>query len=203
MKKNIITILFALPILLSAAPVFAALSTTPASSANFTDLQITITSVDNRRVILVGPTGLVVGDTEASHGYPYPFADGTYSPSQLGFIPTGYGTYTIISTYQSENGSGSCLPGNTMASCLYMIGQGAGYYSQSTFDFIAPPPYVAIGIGVLSLPVSSARDFLASITNVIADAGFLGIIVLAMAIPLFFWFARELVALNRHNRKRK
>ena len=157
MKKKIITILFFLPILLSAAPVFAALSTTPASSATFSDLQITVTSVDNRRVILVDPTGIVVGDTDASHGYPYPYADGTYSPSQLGFTPAGYGTYTIISTYQSENGSGSCLPGSTMSSCLYMIGQGAGYYSESTFDFLAPPPYVAIGAGVLGLRTRRRR----------------------------------------------
>jgi hypothetical protein len=63
MKKKIITILFALPILLSAVPAFAALSTTPAGSSNFNDLQITVTSLDNRRVILVDPAGTVVGDT--------------------------------------------------------------------------------------------------------------------------------------------
>jgi hypothetical protein len=79
MKKKIITILFAIPILLSAAPVFAALSIAPVASTNFNDLQITVTSLDNRRVILVGPSGLVVGDTRATHGFPYPFADGTYS----------------------------------------------------------------------------------------------------------------------------
>ncbi len=202
MKKNIITILFFLPILLSAAPVFAALSTTPASSATFSDLQITVTSVDNRRVILVDPTGIVVGDTDASHGFPYPFADGTYSPSQLGFTPAGFGTYTIISTYQAENGLGSCLPGSTMSSCLYMIGQGAGYYSESTFDFLAPP-YVAIGAGVLGFPVSSTRDLMASVTNVIAGVGLLAVIIFAMALYLFFWFAHQIIALSPRNRKRK
>lgn len=203
MKKLFITISLALPILLSAVPAFAALSTTPASSANFNDLQITVTSLDNRRVILVNPSGIVSGDTDASHGFPYPFADGTYSPSQLGFTAGGFGTYTIISTYQAENGSGSCLPGSTISSCIYMIGQGAGYYSESTFDYLAPPPYVAIGAGVLGLPVSSTRDLVISVTNVISDAGVLGLIVIAMAMPLFFWFAKEMIALMRLNRKRK
>jgi hypothetical protein len=203
MKKITITILLALPILLSAAPVFAALSTTPASSDNFNALQITVTSNDNRRVILVDYAGIVVGDTETSHGYPYPYADGTYSPSQLGFISNGYGTYTIISTLQSENGHGSCTPGNTIMNCIGMINYGSGYYNESTFNLFAPPPPVTIGPGVLVLPSTDAPDLLASVSNVMADAGFLGIIILAMAIPLFFWFAREIVALNRHNQKRK
>jgi hypothetical protein len=81
--------------------------------------------------------------------------------------------------------------------------QGAGYYSESTFDFLAPPPYVAIGAGVLGLPVSSTRDLVISVTNVISDAGVLGLIVIAMALPLFFWFAKEIIAMMRHNRKRK
>jgi hypothetical protein len=200
MKKKIITALFFLPILLSAAPVFAALSTTPAASANFNDLQITVTGLDNRRVILVGPYGLVVGDTETSHGYPYPYADGTYSPSQLGFTEAGYGLYTIISTYQSENGSGSCTPSSTIASCLYMIGQGAGYYTESTFELLAPPPYVTIGQNMLGLPASDTVYILASITNVIGDGGLLSFIVLAIAIPLFFYFAREFIKLNKHKK---
>jgi len=203
MKKKIITILLALPILLSAAPVFAALSTTPASSATFSDLQITVSLYDNRRVILVNPTGIISGDTEASHGYPYPYADGTYSTSQLGFTADGYGAYTIISTDQSENSYGSCLPGNTIANCLYMIGQGSGYYNESIFDYLAPPPYVAIGVGVLGFPVSSTRDLMASVTNVIAGVGFLAIIVLAMALYLFFWFVRQIIALSPRNKKRK
>lgn len=203
MKKKIITILFAIPILLSAAPVFAALSTTPASSANFSDLQITISLYDNRRVILVDPTGIVSGDTEASHGYPYPYADGTYSASQLDFAPAGFGTYTILSTFQSENSYGSCLTGNTLASCLYMISQGSGYYAENTFDFLTPPPYVAIGAGVLGLPVSSNRDLVASVGNIVSDAGVLALIVVAMALPLFFWFSKEIISMMRHSRKRK
>ena len=203
MKKNIITILFALPILLSAAPVFAALSTTPASSANFNDLQITVTSNDNRRVLLIDPAGIISGDTAANHGYPYPYANGTYSVSQLGFIPVGYGTYTILSTDQAESGYGSCAPGNTIANCLYMIGQGSGYYDESTFDFLAPPPYVAIGVGVLTFPVSSTRDLLASATNVIDGVGFLAILILAMTLSLFFWFVHQIIALSPSNRKRK
>jgi hypothetical protein len=144
-----------------------------------------------------------VGDTDASHGYPYPYADGTYTPSQLGFTSAGTGGYTIISTYQSENGYGSCLPGNTMANCLYMISQGAGYYAQSSFTLLAPPPYTTINSGDVSVPTSTTNDLLASISNVIGNAGFLGILVVAMAFPLFFWFAKEAIALNRHNRKKK
>jgi hypothetical protein len=203
MKKIIITISLVLPILLSAVPVFAALSTVPVGSTNFNDLQVTVTSLDNRRVILVDPSGIVVGDTRATHGFPYPFADGTYSMGQLGFTSAGTGTYTIITTYQNENGYGSCTPGSTMSSCLYMIGQGVGYYSESTFDLLIPPPETTINSGDLSVPTSTTNDLLASISNVIGNAGFLGILVVAMALPLFFWFAKEAIALNRHNKKKK
>lgn len=201
MKKAIITISLVLPILLSAVPAFAALSSVPASSQNFSDLQITITGLDNRRVILVGPAGIVVGDTATSHGYPYPFADGTYSPSQLGFTSAGPGDYIIISTYQSENGIGSCTPGSTIASCIGMINAGTGYYSESMFTLLPPPIQAAVGAGVLVLPASDTYDIVASISNIISDVGFLGILVIAMAIPLFFWFAKEVIALNRRKTK--
>ena len=84
-----------------------------------------------------------------------------------------------------------------------MIGQGSGYYNESIFDYLAPPPYVAIGVGVLGFPVSSTRDLMASVTNVIAGVGFLAIIVLAMALYLFFWFVRQIIALSPRNKKRK
>ena len=201
MKKIFITISLLLPLALSATPVFAALSSSPASSQNFNDLQVTVTGLDNRRVILVDPAGIVVGDTATSHGYPYPFADGTYSTSQLGFTSAGSGTYTIISTYQSENGIGSCTPGSTMASCIGMINAGAGYYTESNFTLLPPPIQAAINQGDLSLPSSDSYDIMASISNIISDAGFLGILVVAMAIPLFFWFAKEVIALNKHKSK--
>ena len=197
MKKIFITISLIVPILLSAAPAFAALSTTPASSADFSALRITISTLDNRRVILVGPAGLIVGDTRTSHGYPYPFADGTYTPSQLGFTSAGIGSYTIITTYQDENGIGSCTPGHTMSSCLGMIAAGVGYYSQSSFVLLTPPLPVTVNPGDLGLPSTDAHDLLASVTNVIGSTGLLGVLVIAMAIPLFFYFAKEAIALNR------
>jgi hypothetical protein len=203
MKKIIITISLVIPILLSAAPVFAALSTAPVGSTNFNDLQITVSGLDNRRIILVDPTGIIVGDTRATHGYPYPFADGTYTMSQLGFTSAGTGNYTVLTTYQDENGIGSCTPGSTLSSCIGMINAGAGYYTESTFDLLVPPPYAAINSGDLSVPTSSTNDLLASVSNVIGNAGFLGIFVVAMALPLFFWFAKEAIAINRHNKKRK
>ena len=169
----------------------------PISGSSFNALQITLTGNDNKRVILVDYAGIVVGDTDASHGYPYPNADGTYTPSQLGFTADGYGTYTIISTVQSENGRGSCLPGSTISSCLYMIGQGSGYYNESTFDLFTPPAPVTVGSGVLTLPSSTAIDLLASITNVMGGMGLWEIMILAMAVPLAFWSMRELIALNR------
>ncbi len=203
MKKIIYTILLLLPILLSAAPAFAALSTTPASSDNLNSLQITVTGNDNRRVILVDYAGIIVGDTDQSHGYPYPDTDGTYSPSQLGFTSSGYGTYTIISTVQSENGHGSCTPGNTIVSCIGMINYGSGYYNESTFNLFAPPAPVTINSGVLVLPSSDTHDLLASITNVMDGAGLLEILVLAAGVPLAFWFMREIIALNYQNKKQK
>ncbi len=197
MKKILITISLIIPLALSALPAFAALSTTPTSSANFNDLQINVSGLDDWRVILVGPDGLVIGDTESSHGYPFPGADGTYNPSQLGFTSAGPGTYTIISAEQSENGYGSCLPGNTLANCLYMIFEGTNYKHISTFELLAPPPFLAAHPGDLALPSADAADILASVSNVVADTGLLGIIVIAMAIPLFFWFAKEMIAINR------
>lgn len=197
MKKIFITISLILPILLSAVPAFAAFSTTPASGSDFNALQITLSGNDNKRVILVDYAGIVVGDTDASHGYPYPNADGTYTPSQLGFAASGYGTYTIISATQSENGFGSCLPGNTISNCLHMIGQGSGYYNESTFNLFAPPAPVTVGSGILALPSSTAINLLASITNVMGGMGLWEIIVLAMAVPLAFWFMREVISLNR------
>jgi hypothetical protein len=201
MNKSLITISLVIPILLSAAPVFAALSTAPAGSTNFNDLQITVSGLDNRRIILAGPAGKVVGDTRATHGFPYPFADGTYTMGQLGFTSAGTGKYTIITTYQNENGLGSCTPGSTMSSCLFMIGQGVGYYSQRSFTLLAPPPQIAVNSGDLSVPTSTANDLLVSASNVIGNVGFLGILVVAMALPLFFWFAKEAIAINRHNKK--
>jgi len=201
MKKLFITISILIPLALSALPAFAALSTSPASSINFSDLQIAVTSNDSRRVVLVNYAGMIVGDTDSIHGYPYPSADGTYSPSQLGFISAGIGTYTIISTNQAENGQGSCLTGSTIVSCLHMIGQGTGYYNESTFNLFAPPPIVAAEPGALALPSSTTVDLLASISNIMAGLGLLSILIVAMAIPLFFWWTKELVALNKHKKK--
>ena len=197
MKKILITISLVIPLALSALPAFAALSTTPASSANFNDLQINVSGLDDWRVILVGPNGLVIGDTESSNGYPFPGTDGTYSPSQLGFTPAGVGTYTIISAEQSENGYGSCTPGNTLNDCLYMIFEGTNYKHLSTFELLAPPPWVAAHAGDLGFPSSTMVDLLASVSNVVGDTGLLEIIVIAMAIPLFFWFAKEMISINR------
>jgi hypothetical protein len=203
MKKVFITISLILPVLLSAVPAFAALSTSPASGSNFNALQITLTGNDNKRVILVDYAGIVVGDTDASHGYPYPNADGTYTPSQLGFTASaGYGTYTIISTLQAENGYGSCLSGNTITNCLYMIGQGSGYYNESTFNLFSPPPVATVTAGVLTLPSSTAIDFLASVSNVMGGMGLWEIMILAMAVPLAFWLMREFISFYRHNQKR-
>ena len=197
MKKILITISLVIPLALSALPAFAALSTAPASSANFNDLQINVSGLDDWRVILVGPDGLVIGDTETSHGYPFPATDGAYNPSQLGFTSAGPGTYTIISAEQSENGYGSCLPGNTLDNCLYMIFEGTNYKHISTFELLAPPPPVAAHPGDLALPSTDAVDILASVSNVVGDTGLLEIIVIAMAIPLFFWFTKEMIAINR------
>ena len=201
MKKIIITISLILPLVLTALPAFAALSTSPASGDNFNNLQITVTGNDNRRIILVDYAGIVVGDTDTSNGYPYPDADGTYSPSQLGFTSSGYGTYTIISTVQAENGHGSCTPGNTIVSCIGMINWGSGYYNESTFNLFAPPAPVTINAGELALPASDTSDLLASVTNVMDGMGLLEIIVMAIAVPLAFWFMRELIALNRQKQK--
>jgi hypothetical protein len=195
MKKILLTISLIIPILLSAVPAFAALSTTPASSINFNDLQVTVSGLDNRRIMLVGPAGTIVGDTRATHGYPFPFADGTYTMGQLGFTPVGSGHYIVLTTYQDENGIGSCTPGSTLSSCIGMINAGVGYYTESPFDLLVPPAPRSIEPGDLSVPPSTVHDLLASVSNVFTNAGLLGILVIAMAIPLTFYFAKQAISL--------
>ena len=52
-----------------------------------------------------------------------------------------------------------------------------------------------IAPGDLSVPTSTVHDLLASVSSVFTDPGVLGLVVIAMALPLVFYFARQAIAL--------
>ena len=52
-----------------------------------------------------------------------------------------------------------------------------------------------IPAGALSVPTSTVTNLLASVSNVFTDPGVLGLVVIAMALPLVFYFARQAIAL--------
>jgi hypothetical protein len=60
-----------------------------------------------------------------------------------------------------------------------------------------------IPAGALSVPTSTVTNLLASVSNVFTDPGVLGLVVIAMALPLVFYFARQAISLlpkSRSNR---
>jgi hypothetical protein len=59
-----------------------------------------------------------------------------------------------------------------------------------------------IPAGALSVPTSTITDLLASVSNVFTDPGILGLVVIAAAIPLVFYFARQAIGLLPKSRAR-
>lgn len=59
-----------------------------------------------------------------------------------------------------------------------------------------------IPAGSLSFPTSTVGDLLASVSNVFTDPGILGLVVIAAAIPLVFYFARQAIGLLPKSRAR-
>jgi hypothetical protein len=59
-----------------------------------------------------------------------------------------------------------------------------------------------ISAGALTIPSSTANDFLASVSNIFSDNGVLAIVVIAAAIPLFFYAVRQLIGLLPKGRAR-
>ncbi len=132
---------------------FAAMSSSPASGSSLSAISVTVSSTDNKRVILVDPNNNVVGDTASSpnNTYPYPNADGTYSATALWGTLTNspLGTYTIISTNQSGAG---CDVGSTLSACQYAISQGTGYSNTATFVLVQ---------GAATVPTVASSDIAA------------------------------------------
>lgn len=52
-----------------------------------------------------------------------------------------------------------------------------------------------IPAGALTVPSSTVTSLLASVSNVFTDPGILGLVVIAAAIPLVFYFARQVIGL--------
>ena len=56
--------------------------------------------------------------------------------------------------------------------------------------------------GALTVPSSTVTDLLASVSNIFTDPGILGIVVLAAAISLVFYFAKQVIGLLPKSRAR-
>lgn len=56
---------------------------------------------------------------------------------------------------------------------------------------------------MFTVPTSTATDLLAEITSTLSDVGFLGLLVVAAAIPLVFYVARQLIGLVPKSRGRR
>ncbi|HVN26054.1 MAG TPA: hypothetical protein VMT99_00155 [Candidatus Paceibacterota bacterium] len=52
-----------------------------------------------------------------------------------------------------------------------------------------------IPAGALTVPSSTVTSLLASVSNIFTDPGILGLVVIAAAIPLVFYFARQVIGL--------
>jgi hypothetical protein len=59
-----------------------------------------------------------------------------------------------------------------------------------------------IPAGALSVPSSTVTDLLASVSNIFTDPGILGLVVIAAAIPLVFYFAKQAIGLLPKSRAR-
>jgi hypothetical protein len=53
----------------------------------------------------------------------------------------------------------------------------------------------SIAPGDLSVPTSTVHDLLASASSILTDPGILGIIAVAIALPLVFYFVRQVIGL--------
>jgi hypothetical protein len=52
-----------------------------------------------------------------------------------------------------------------------------------------------IAPGDLAVPTSTVHDLLASVSSIFTDPGILGLVVIAAAVPLVFYFARQAIGL--------
>ena len=59
-----------------------------------------------------------------------------------------------------------------------------------------------IPAGTLTVPSSTVTSLLASVSNIFTDPGILGLVVIAAAIPLVFYFARQVIGLLPKSRAR-
>jgi hypothetical protein len=110
----------------------------------------------------------------------------------------GAGDYTVVAIGVNSNNA-FCGNGATLAGCR--ANQEPQTYAQTGIRLVALA--ASATLGGLRVPTSTANALLASISNIISGAGFLGILVVSMALPLVFWFAKEFIALNRHDKKRQ
>lgn len=135
--KKVLLVIASVGVVASPLLAFASLSTSPPSGTSFSQLQVTLTSNDNRRAVIADGNGNIIADTAQVHSYPYPFADGTYSAATLwGSLTDTPDTYTILSTNQSGS---FCNAGQTLSGCIGGINGGTGYYNESTYTLTAPP----------------------------------------------------------------
>ncbi len=59
-----------------------------------------------------------------------------------------------------------------------------------------------IPAGTLTVPSSTVTDLLASVSNIFTDPGILGLVIIAAAVPLVFYFAKQVIGLLPKSRAR-
>ena len=59
-----------------------------------------------------------------------------------------------------------------------------------------------IPAGALTVPTSTVSNLLASVSNIFTDPGILGLVIIAAAVPLVFYFARQVIGLLPKSRAR-
>lgn len=60
----------------------------------------------------------------------------------------------------------------------------------------------SIPAGALTVPSSTVTDLLASVSNIFTDPGILGLVIIAAAVPLVFYFAKQVIGLLPKSRAR-
>jgi hypothetical protein len=198
MKKLFITISLVLPLALTALPVFAANTFTPTA---YNDGATVATANYDFAIATFNPNGTIYTEhCSSGHSPDFTlFCDGQNAITGA-IVNTFIGsaaTFRVVE-FETSDGAFNCWAANSYATCA---AQGRSHTFTVTYTPPVPPPVQAAAMpGSLALPSSSAYALVASVSNVVGGVGLLAVIVLAMAITFFFWFAKEAIALSRQKK---
>lgn len=199
MKKTIRGITIALVLGLSPALAFAAITFTAAPIAASSGAENTILftyhsqSSGAVRFYLYDGTGAnVSGNENGDH------ADGA---SPIAWTTAGFstgltpGSYTVIAIDNDGIVGGNtdpfCGTGQMLSTCAAAINPAFYQERAITITAFVPPFSPAVGAGAVPISTSTQPALLASVTNMFQDPGLDALIVLMIAIDMFFWFTHR------------